>query len=534
MPHSPSSADVTVRHFRSIVIWPVEVVRDVHPDSSACEARFEAAGRGVWQVVEDEIGNPDLPLQERHYREFVSFLPHVQRFIYGDVEGRISDLKPGEAPLRVYRRKDVQSVRIQLRAGEQPVVAQVSHLDLHFFHDVDVAILACELALDDVPLNVAHEIMYRFGRAYPPGWSETGEPLHCPALVEWLDGEGLVLARSDYENRARYMESVGRARSPAFSAHWEFLLAPLTPYGARRAGTLQFRQIEYYRLPQMAFLSVPDMAALDRQEYIRLTFASGSGRGLPYSDRHLADFERNHCYDRFFYENPRDGTASTRFLLCGHAFTVVTDADAAFAHDNERGLLGQFRHQYYLLFLIAHFHKAALLMLSDRLVAAIKRLEVQSSRSTVRFRSEIYALQESFMSFTQRYWIGDASHQDQARDLFRMLRRQLDTEATYRDLRSEIFDSVQYLDSDVLRRQTGSMHRLTAVTILGLIGTVATGFLGMNLIAAADAPLGTRLTIFGVVLASTALVILLVVVASRPLTALFDRISGEHRNGVEP
>jgi Mg2+ and Co2+ transporter CorA len=173
-------------------------------------------------------------------------------------------------------------------------------------------------------------------------------------------------------------------------------------------------------------------------------------------------------------------------------------------------------------------------MLSDRLVAAIKRLEVQSSRSTVRFRSEIYALQESFMSFTQRYWIGDASHQDQARDLFRMLRRQLDTEATYRDLRSEIFDSVQYLDSDVLRRQTGSMHRLTAVTILGLIGTVATGFLGMNLIAAADAPLGTRLTIFGVVLASTALVILLVVVASRPLTALFDRISGEHRNGVEP
>ena len=34
----------------------------------------------------------------------------------------------------------------------------------------------------------------------------------------------------------------------------------------------------------------------------------------------------------------------------------------------ERRLLAQFRHQYFLLFLIAHFHKAALLMLSDRLV----------------------------------------------------------------------------------------------------------------------------------------------------------------------
>lgn len=131
------------------------------------------------------------------------------------------------------------------------------------------------------------------------------------------------------------------------------------------------------------------------------------------------------------------------------------------------------------------------------------------------------------MSFTQRYWVADVSHQDQARDLFRMLRRQLDSEASYRDLRSEIFDSVQYLDSDILRRQTGSMHRLTAVTILGLIGTVATGFLGMNLIAAAEQPLDFKLTFFGGVLAATVVLTLLVVVLSRPLTAFFDRISGE-------
>ena len=131
------------------------------------------------------------------------------------------------------------------------------------------------------------------------------------------------------------------------------------------------------------------------------------------------------------------------------------------------------------------------------------------------------------MSFTQRYWISDVSHQDQARDLFRMLRRQLDTEVAYRDLRSEIFDSVQYLDSDILRRQTGSMHRLTAVTILGLIGTVATGFLGMNLIAAAEQPLDFKLTFFGAVLAATVVITLAVVTLSRPLTAFFDRISGE-------
>ena len=46
-----------------------------------------------------------------------------------------------------------------------------------------------------------------------------------------------------------------------------------------------------------------------------------------------------------------------------------------------------------------------------------------------------------------------------------------------------------YLDADSLRRQANTVVRLTVVTIFGLIGTVTTGFLGMNLIAEADAPL---------------------------------------------
>ena len=46
-----------------------------------------------------------------------------------------------------------------------------------------------------------------------------------------------------------------------------------------------------------------------------------------------------------------------------------------------------------------------------------------------------------------------------------------------------------YLDADSLRRQANTVVRLTVVTILGLIGTITTGFLGMNLLADADAPL---------------------------------------------
>jgi Mg2+ and Co2+ transporter CorA len=195
--------------------------------------------------------------------------------------------------------------------------------------------------------------------------------------------------------------------------------------------------------------------------------------------------------------------------------------------DNERGLLGQFRHQYFLLFLISHFHKAALLMLSDRLVAAIKLLEVRSALSSASFRRETYRLQEAFMRFTQRYWFTEVSDQAQTRDLFRMQRAHLGNDDLYKELRNEIFDMVQYLDSDVLRRQSGTFHRLTAVTIIGLIGTTATGFLGMNLIDETGAPLLVKLGYFCIVAAAVTSLTIGVVVFSRSLTALLDRMSGE-------
>jgi Mg2+ and Co2+ transporter CorA len=106
-------------------------------------------------------------------------------------------------------------------------------------------------------------------------------------------------------------------------------------------------------------------------------------------------------------------------------------------------------------------------------------------------------------------------------------RMHLGNDELYKELRGEIFDMVQYLDSDVLRRQSGTIHRLTAVTIVGLIGTIATGFLGMNLIAEADAPLTTKLVYFGLVSVAVTVLTVAVVVFSRPLTKFLDRMSGE-------
>ena len=91
------------------------------------------------------------------------------------------------------------------------------------------------------------------------------------------------------------------------------------------------------------------------------------------------------------------------------------------------------------------------------------------------------------------------SEQAQARALFRMSTTHLGIDALYAEVKERIADMSGYLEADSLRRQANTVVRLTVVTIFGLIGTVTTGFLGMNLLAEADAPLWHRLLLFGLV-----------------------------------
>jgi len=186
-----------------------------------------------------------------------------------------------------------------------------------------------------------------------------------------------------------------------------------------------------------------------------------------------------------------------------------------------------FRHQYFLLFLIAHLHKAALFMLSDRLLQALNRLEIGNADSVRDFKRDIRALKEIFLRFTHRYWHHEVSDQLQAKALFRMCKDHLDTERLYCEVRDEIEDMNKYLDSDSLRRQANMVIRLTVVTIFGLIGTVATGFLGMNLLSEAESPLWLRLTYFLAVFVPTIGLTFYTITKSKRLSDFLDALSDE-------
>ncbi len=530
MAEETTDSQPLVRQFRQILMWPLQLSPLGGPGRTGGHADlFGAEPENPWREVLPAVGDP-ARFRESHYSEFVTFLPYVQRFLYG--EGSRGQSGYGGSPIRVFGREDMAHVRVTLEPGESPILLMVERVQLFFFFDIDVAILVLEIAGENLPLAAAEDLLFRIGRAYPASWTAQGLGERCPAAVEWISGTGAALARSDYDNRARYLASVARFRAPCFASHWEWLLGPMVPDASERTGGMRYRQLEYYRMPLMAYLAFDDPAALTGGDFMRLGLVTGPGRGatLPLAGQALARFEEEFCYDRYWSPDEGGARGSTRFLCTGHAFLMIGQQTDAYFVGAETGLLGQFRRQYFLLGLIAHFHKAALLMLSDRLVMAISRLDIRDVESVKAFKRMIRRTTETFLRFTHRYWFHEVSTQDQARDLFRMWSEHLGVDRVYAEVRTEIQDMSDYLDSDSIRRQANTVVRLTVVTTLGLIGTVATGILGMNIFALAERSGPRKVLYFLLALVATGLLTFFTVSRSKRLSNFLE-VLAEERSG---
>jgi Mg2+ and Co2+ transporter CorA len=157
----------------------------------------------------------------------------------------------------------------------------------------------------------------------------------------------------------------------------------------------------------------------------------------------------------------------------------------------------------------------------------MNRLDVSDTESVRQFKRSIRQAMEVFLRFTHRYWFHQISNQDLARSLFRRLHQHLELEVLYEEVRMETLDMHGYLDSDALRRQANTVLRLTVVTIMAMIGTIATGFIGMNVIAAADEPLIWRIAFFSAVLVVTGGLTLFTVAKSKRLADFLDALSDE-------
>lgn len=526
-----SEHDNQVRLFHASLVWPLQL-EPLALDGAegrhweVFEARRESH---PWRRIDDEFTDDPRNFRERHYREFVSFLPYVQRFLYGEGRSRHTspDDPPGNSPVHVFRRNDIARLRLTLRKGQVPVELEIVHVDLYFFHDLDLVQLNLEVRGENLALDRVRDILFRFGRAYPSGWEEGGDGLHNAFLAEWIGADGEVLARSDAERRSKYLGFVCEHRSPCISEHWAYLLRPLVLAHSDEVGDQRYRLIEYHRMPVMAFLSLAQPRALSREDWIRLGLATllHPDEPLPIHEPAVVDFEKCYCHDRFWADS--DSGPNTRFMCTGNSLTVVGDAASPFFADGERGVLAQFRHQYFIVFLIAHLHRASLLVFSEILVDAVNDLDIRDDVSVRRFKRRIRANFETFLRFTHRYWFHELSERPHVQAMFRLCAKHLRNDDLYGEVRDEIREMSLYLDSDSQRRQSNTVVRLTVITILGLIATVTTGYFGMNIIAFGEGTLQQRL-LHGVAATSVFIGLVLFAVArSKRLSDFLEDISDE-------
>jgi hypothetical protein len=525
-----------VRLFRHTILWPLQLETDsLDKDNCPWEILEKGAATMHWRRVADNFTFNAKTFQERHYKEFVTFLPYVQRFLYGESRStrRTGDTSPCPPAMHVFRRTDVTAMRITTEANSKPLIIDVEHVELFFFQDIDVVLLKVEMYAENLPFPLVMDLLHRFGRAYPAGWHADGQGLHNLFQLEILGNNSQVLAVSDSKFKEKYLDFVCLHRASGIASHWEFLLRPLLLDHSDEEGKLRYSQIEYHRMPMLAYLAMEDPRAISRDDFIHLGLISHlrPKDKLPIHDPSVLEFESRYCDDRYWCDTVEG--PNTRVLCSGHTMIMIGEARSSHFTDGEKGLLAQFRHQYFLLFLITHFHRAALLVFSDRLVDAINRLDNNNADSIRKFKQRIRILFGIFLRFTHRYWFHEISERGQVQSLFRRNSSHLGNDDLYAEVNEHIKDMSQYLDSDSQRRQSNTVVRLTVVTTFGMIATVTTGFLGINLIAEAEAPIVSRIIFFLVIFLISTTLTLFAVIKSKRLSDFLEALSNEHLSKKE-
>ncbi|HEY3299381.1 MAG TPA: hypothetical protein VGJ90_01285 [Methylophilaceae bacterium] len=517
--------------FRQVLLWPVQLIptANTHQIQKYWETMRTQAAGSPWREMSDEFASENKQLSEARYQEFVTFLPFAQRFLYG--EGKRGGLggEHEDSPIHIFFRHDVAKVRITIDETKAPIVLSVAHTELFFFYDIDIAVLSVEIVGSKIELASAMELLFRFGRTYPSYWDKHGHAGNCVQKVAWLDKNDAVLSQSDYEDKQRYLDFVKNNHVPNVASHWAFLIHPLVQHYSDEQGLIRYREIEYQRMPLMSYLSFDDITQLSRGDLIRLGLLAPywDSSTLPYPTEFLNDFEKKHCYDRYWDGAQLDHWNNTRFMCSEQGLVVVGSQQHPFYTDENMGTLSQFKNQFFLLFLIAHFQKAALLMISDRLVQAISHLDIDNAESVKNFRLSIRHTMEVFLRFTHRYWFQEVSDQALARDLFHMMHQHINSDKLFEKTRRRIMDMQEYLENEELRRQADTVVRLTVVTILGLVGTMTSGLLGMNLIDLTTQSLSVKLLCFVAVFIPVTALTFYTVAKSKRLSLFLDAMSDE-------
>jgi hypothetical protein len=462
------------------------------------------------------------------FAEFVYFHDFIQRSMFTETRDPASTKRTG-SPLYLFRRTNIRGARFTLLHREGEGAARqvfrdvfdfaVDRINLYLFR-TGAAVLVVELewrvaegavVLREGPLDSAGDppagtapqsrkltladvltLRDRLRRAYAPFFEiNAGSPPQPGLAVErvsWTTNDGRQLGpfytRRQWQEAMEMVQAVANRR-PAVYEHWsELLPSALVPQthapGQAALQPAAWRHIVDERIPNLTWLSLSadDPAdqlyrGVSRGDWVRLCFVDEAGSAeLPYDETFLKDFEREHCYDRFY-------SGGTRYLFAGHSLSVVGHGPFF-----DVKIQRHFRRIYFDMALIAQFEYASLLAFSNRISRAVELRDVMMDDE--RFSRDMTGIQAEFLQFVHRFRPTGISNQMQGREMFNMLRKHLDLDRLFTDLQTEITSATAFLRAQEQQLETQATSRLSVVATVGATMGLAFTLLGMNVLFSSD------------------------------------------------
>ncbi len=401
-------------------------------------------------------------------------------------------------------------------AEEVLVCLRVRDVQLYLF-DTRVALLALKLKRDGAAeqagehllrgqftLQTVLQLQDQVRRAYAPYWESTKQrdgslthaAGHCPRRMRlitehdtWESHFGSYVEPPPAQHAERkaveeLLEHVNKYREPPAVALWLKLLEPLLPvegkgYEKFEKGkcNLRFQQIEDERLALFSYLAVPEPRRITTGDWLRLATVDdpGDSTRFPFSPEFLdEDGLKQFCYDRYWSPSdaaPAQDWFTTRWLCCGYGFTGVGCSGGRIAEDDRldaffanphSGARAHFRHHYFKLGLIAHFHRASLLAFKHDLAQAVDELrQTPDSREADRqFQDRITRIEKEVLTFRNMYWFTEVSNQIQPQELFQLWSRHLNTEELFQQVFGEAREASQVIVGWNEREQAEESEKL--------------------------------------------------------------------------
>jgi len=516
MPPALPASDIPVNFLRQTLIWPLALhpPNDLPPNGIpgiVLDAARKIDQDEKWHWVKDPREHLPPPVgangtapaahdldRWRHdtYAEAVYFHEFVQSFLF---HPRV-DLGKGDALKRnafhLFRRTDIARAAITLHGGETTLYAKVERINLYLFR-TGVAVLALEILVEAAPtlhLDKVQALLDQFRRVYVP-YLHKGEPpdLNVTSVI-WLDPEGKQLCESIVGAQlARHVDGVLNPKTSPIApilTHWRHLL-PETLAPDRPGSTHEsfWRQVVDERIPFLATVSVTGPAQDPGMYYhgttdadlVRLCFADGPGNGMPYDAEFLRNVPAEHFYDRY-------NSWGTRFLIAGYAF-VAYGAGKTF----DTVIATYMRRHYYQIGLLAHFEMASLLAFSSRVSRVVRETDASA---TAEFEQRMHAIEDDFLQFIHRFHFTGVSNHLQARELTEIWHERLGIPALMKDLHEEMESATHYLfgraaarnadagirHAEVATRNSEIATSLSVIAAFGVVGALAFGLLGMNVV----------------------------------------------------